>query len=813
MKKTRLRLLGVLLCTLCMHFSLFAQKSVYIPGDFNNSWADDYCNKNGKNGTIKSIDDMTDTSERWCKTRSYQTDNVCCFWEAGFGTDPTKLVDPSNTSSTFNLLPVLQICEKIIAHHVDSLQATWQDGANLKKYKILFMLDYTTNWVATGAGYDNTIGAMWVNPAAVGINSQAIYPYYTLSHEMFHAISYQCGADKPSSDYRSCNDANNGPFWERSANHAAADMYPNVNQDLARYMYATQTHYLHTRKHYTTSFLLLNMEEEFGKLVLGNIWKYNKSEHVLNTACRLFFNDDMAKMNDFVAQTAMKNITFDYAEGSTGYYYKSAVAGMNNNTDGTYINAYDIIMKKHRTIPFAVNYDKRHFAIRDCQAPQDFGYNAIQVFPENLNADGSATIKMRFRGHTGGDAYKKAGWRWGFMAVENDGSARYGTIYSDTDRTVSFQKQAADKEIWLIVTGAPTELNNNHWYHWEAGFDKYYRYPYEMRFENAVPMGFNADYEGSKTNGAAHSNGGGWVASTASVAATAYVGPNAKVLGNATVSGNARIEDFAIVKGAASVADNAVVKENAEVFSDAKISGNAVISGEARVLSGCNIYGNAFVTDNAFLINTKMYGNAIACGSLWQRDYDSYELGGTCVAGGDDEAAGFIASTESTSGAETTGTFLQWPENGNNSRSRHDGLGNLSVTQINNLVANWNNVKTRLSILDNSISASTESSNQNYDINTEGYPADYYTTDTEMALGETADEGEFAITNNKSYLSISGKVPSGTTCIIKNEAGILVSSANIYSASSISIPSACQAGSYTVTITAGGVTYCETLKK
>ena len=34
-----------------------------------------------------------------------------------------------------------------------------------------------------------------------------------------------------------------------------------------------------------------------------------------NTACRLFFNDDMAKMNDFVAQTAMKNITFDYAEG------------------------------------------------------------------------------------------------------------------------------------------------------------------------------------------------------------------------------------------------------------------------------------------------------------------------------------------------------------------------------------------------------------------------------------------------------------------------------------------------------------------
>ena len=202
------------------------------------------------------------------------------------------------------------------------------------------MLDYTTNWVATGAGYDNTIGAMWVNPAAVGINSQAIYPYYTLSHEMFHAISLpvRCRQTK-----------------FRLSVMQRCQQWP----------------------------VLGTLGQPCGcRYVLGNIWKYNKSEHVLNTACRLFFNDDMAKMNDFVAQTAMKNITFDYAEGSTGYYYKSAVADANNNTDGTYINAYDIIMKKHRTIPFAVNYDKRHFAIRDCQAPQDFGYNAIQVSPK-----------------------------------------------------------------------------------------------------------------------------------------------------------------------------------------------------------------------------------------------------------------------------------------------------------------------------------------------------------------------------------------------------------------------------------------------
>lgn len=806
------RLISATICSLLFCSNLFAAKGIYIPGDFNLSWADDYCNKNGSNGTISSIDDLKDTGERWCKSRSYETDNIICFWESGFGTDPEKMIDPSNTSNTFNLKDVMKNCETILAHHIDDMNATYADGTNWGKYKMLFMLCYTTTWTAYGSGYDNTIGAMWVNPAAVGINSQATYPYYTLAHEMFHAMSYQCNSDKPSTDLKACQDSNNGPFWERSANHAAANLYPNVNQDMARYMYATQSHYLNTRKHYTTSFLLLNMEETYGNKVLGNIWKSNKSEHVLQTATRLYFDDDIAKLNDFVCNTAMKNLTFDYASGTTGSFYKTEIGNITYNTDGDSYSywsgscePYSIIQKKHRTIPFAVDSAKRHYAIRDCQAPQDFGYNAIQIFPEQQNSDGSATFTMRFRGHTGGDSYKKAGWRWGFVAVQNDGTARYGTVYSDTDRTVIFNKLATDKEVWLVVTGAPTEFNSNHWYHWEAGFPKYYRYPYEIRFKNAVPMGFNADYEGSKTTGSRHSNGGGWVASTAKVASTAYVGPNAKVLGNATVSDNARIEDYAIVKGSATVSGNATVKENAMVFSNAKVYGNAVISGEARVFNNCEIYENAFVTDNAFLVDTKMYGNAIACGSIWQRDNDSYTICGTAIAGGDGEAAGGTATL-------STGTYLQYPENGNNSRSVGDGLGNMSTSDITTLINKWNDVPARLAILNKTISSSTSSDNQNYDINTVGY-AGYYNTDTEMALDDATEEGEFSVKNNGTFVSVTGAVPTGTTCVITNEAGIEVSNSTIYSACSVSIPASCSSGSYAVTIVADGTTYCEIINK
>lgn len=736
MKTLKLHIIRTIILSVIITSSfstLQAEKSIFIPSEFNSSWADDFCNKNRRNGTIYSIDDLNDDSERWSKNRSYQTENVICFWESGFGSNPEKMIDPSNPNNTFNLKEYMNVCEDILKHHIDDMQTISWNGKNWSKYKMLFMLNYTTNWMAYGSGYDNTIGAMWVNPAAIGVNSQTEYPYYTLAHEMFHAISYQCGVDKTDESLSICNDSNNGPFWERSANHAADDMYPNGIQDLARYMYATHSHYLNTRKHYTTSFLLLNMEEEFGKLVLGNIWKNNRKEHVLQTASRLFFDDNITNLNDFIANTAMKNITYDYTEG-TGAYAKKYVQTIQYNTDATHYDywtgacePYNIIMKKYHTIPYAVDYEKRHFAIRDCQAPQDYGYNAIQIFPEKLNDDGTATFTMRFRGHTEGDNLKKAGWRWGFVAVQKDGSPRYGDIYHDDDRVVSFTQEANDAQIWLIVTGAPTEFNDAHWYTWEAGFPKYYRYPYEFRLDNAVPMGYNEDYEGTKTNGAPHSNGGGWVANTAKVASSAYVGPQAKVLGNAVVSDNARIEDFAIIKGAANISDNAIIKENAMVFSNAKVYGNAIIAGEARVFNNCEIYENAFITDNAYMVDTKMYGNAIACGNLWQRDASSFTINGTAIAGGDGEAAG-------ANQALSSGTYLQFADNANNGRTLGDGKGNLSIADINTLKENWNNVPKRLETL--SYSINKQSNNPNYDINLTNYP-NYYSTDTEMSLEST----------------------------------------------------------------------------
>lgn len=49
---------------------------------------------------------------------------------------------------------------------------------------------YQTEWLATGSGYDNKIGALWVNPSTC----QPVGS--TIAHEIGHSFQYQVYCDK-----------------------------------------------------------------------------------------------------------------------------------------------------------------------------------------------------------------------------------------------------------------------------------------------------------------------------------------------------------------------------------------------------------------------------------------------------------------------------------------------------------------------------------------------------------------------------------------------------------------------------------------
>ena len=167
---------------------------------------------------------------------------------------------------------------------------------------------------------------------------------------------------------------------------------------------------------------------------------------------------------------------------------------------------------------------------------------------------------------------------------------------------------------------------------------------------------------GPGVNGAAHSNGGGFVASTAAADSTAYVGPDAAVCDAAQVKGAARIENTAKVYGQARVFDQAKISGSARVyggawvFDDSEVYGQARVFGEAKVYKAFNdyssdrperygvtkIFGNARVYGNAIVSNgaqvkdkAQAAGRARIQGSIGSHPtiYGSAYVGGSAYAG------------------------------------------------------------------------------------------------------------------------------------------------------------------------------------
>jgi hypothetical protein len=300
-----------------------------------------------------------------------------------------------------------------------------------------------------------------------------------------------------------------------------------------------------------------------------------------------------------------------------------------------------------------INAANGRYIVPKYMAPQDYGMNIIPLYP----SCSSNTVHVKFKGHT--EVNAQAGWRWGFVEVLSNGTTSvYGAMQSASDGEASYTLTAASSKLFLVVMGTPTA---KHDYVWEPGWPKQHRYPYELRIENALPEGYQANFRaGVKAlyAGHTHSNGGGWVANTATVAATVYVGPKAIVVGSSNLSGTVTVNGTARLE--------------------------SVTAGNSVQFNGdCNIYGGTYsgtaqVIDGAVLVNTIVSGNTICKDNAWAW---GVTFGGSGVVVGGDAEIGSCS---------TAGYYLQTPH-GNNGRTNCDGLGsgNASNVDINAAYSNF----------------------------------------------------------------------------------------------------------------------------
>lgn len=600
------------------------QKVVYIPGEWD----------------LRGIP--------YSMERSYQSENFILFWGEKAGTDPT--LAPSDIR--FTPSAVAATLENIYSFFMNDIKMIPADKPNISTYKLIVVLNETWNPLANGSAvftgwafggqYDSKIGAMWIHPRATN--------RFTLAHEFTHMMQNMAWIEYPGHGF--LHHEYVGSFWETHANFIALKDSPDKveNTDLPRFLSTQHFYYSSARHHYTNWLFLQFVEDEDGMELINRMWREsNIGEHPLMTYRRLkgFSQSDL---NDQFGRYAMKNVTFDYSNRDEIRYT------VNNELDKKYIT-------RRYTILEPVNKFRGRYIVPKHMAPQDYGYNIVRIHPAAGNTERKITI--RFRGHTNAPA-GGAGWRSGFVFVKNNGSVRYSQLFRN-DYEAEIPYESDDKEIYLVVSAAPSTHHN---YAWEPGWPKIYRFPWEIRIVGAFPAGNepdpNAEYK--SVIGQNHPNGGGFVAATASVASSVYVGPKAVVLGSASVTGGAKVSGYSVVT------DNAVVQGNAVIDGYALVGGNAVISENARVTeyarvnTGARILGAAIIKGSASVFQSTIGGVAVVKdnASLWNAN-----LSGSIIVGGDAEGFGECGS----------GTYLQIYNLGNRGC---DGLLNHSLnTDIN----------------------------------------------------------------------------------------------------------------------------------
>lgn len=524
----------------------------------------------------------------WSKTA--QSANFLMIWGDSVGTDPAKF---PGADLRFDPKQVLDTMEYVYARckEMGMINTSPDSKANVYKYVIVMYNTYgekgPQGW-ANGWAVDDSIGAFWVHPGATRDGGVIAHEFTHSLQAMFH-IDNQNSARGTKAIYE-----NDGLFYETHANFVRNAIYPQaVTSDIDAH------HYLMLEPDWKFNYegyhFLLYVHSTLGLDMVSRLWtEWRPLEYPLQTLRRLN-GMSQSDFNDYMFDYARRAASWDYPKNNWGSYLRES-RRVRMSADWGRIWA-----QRTHDVLRAVDTAGRRFYSAPYNAPQDYGYNVVPLYPD----DPSKPVVVDFIGHT--EVNDHAGWRYGFITEKSDGTVcRRGEIYRDNRRRIEFTMASDETRLYLVVLGAPVDSMHadpdvhNTW----NGNPKRFHYPYEVRLTNAMPEGFQRPDllrpQLRTMPGKSHSNGGGWVDDRATVDASVWVGPRAMVLGTSVITGSARIDGCAFVENAtiggfAQVLDNAVVRggtmRDSAIVQDQCLAENNTLSGRA-LLGGCSIVQN-----------------------------------------------------------------------------------------------------------------------------------------------------------------------------------------------------------------------------
>ena len=452
--------------------------------------------------------DMLRSDSHWSWCRSKQSEHFVVFWEKEYGayglygakagtedTSPATL-DPTNALYV-DIDDLLEKAEEFYRVNIDVLKFadTSTGKSNLNKYKMEIYILHQTEWLATGSGYDNVIGALWINPATC-------HPVgSTIAHEIGHSFQYMVYADALANG--AANDFSTGfryeigqgcGFWEQSAQWQAYQSYADQafsTVNFTEFVNNSHRHFTHEHQRYASYFLQWHWASKHGVQEIGEIWRTAKKPEDPIEAYQRKHGLSMEELNADLWDYAARCATWDFSVEATNLY--------EGQLTGVTQPVRDFGKNYIGKIGWSGNYDKAtgFYTVDYSRAPEATGFNHIRL---NIPDDGK--LSVHFEGIPGDAAFNPvkdasiAGWNVGFVALMKDGTRQYSECTRVRDNAdIAYTVPSGAEKLWLVVAATPEKYLQHPWDEDNTNDEQW---PFRVKFTGTDLFG-NLSFDGTET--------------------------------------------------------------------------------------------------------------------------------------------------------------------------------------------------------------------------------------------------------------------------------------------------------------------------
>lgn len=415
---------------------------IYIPLEFSNG-------------------EFDDNQDDWSWIRSKQSENFIVFWEPDFGNNPNDESIP--VDYRFNVDLLLDKLESYYKIHRDELQFFDVNNTILNQYKIMVFVHYSLDFGASGAGYDDTVGAFWIDPNSLNPIRNVV------AHELAHAFQYQVHCDLNSSGFRwgfGENGSGGNTYWESTAQWQSFQCEPEYISD-GVYGYANEyhNHFLDEEHRYDSYWMHYYWTSIHGKEIISRIWR------------ETIEFEDPAQTYMRITNTNTQDLFLEFFEASRKFV------------------TWDIEEIKERMTNFigiqqiGLENSNGKFVVSPNSAPETTGYNVIELsIPDNHN------LTIDFQGITNNnyitieDQESIAGWYIGVVSLLENGDRFYGEanlINGHSPYLFSQNIPVGSKRLWLVISPAPTIYFKHQW---DDNENNDIQWPYSLSFNQNIQI-------------------------------------------------------------------------------------------------------------------------------------------------------------------------------------------------------------------------------------------------------------------------------------------------------------------------------------